>query len=253
MYSFIINNLKFYWNKDNILFCDSNFSIKKEKLTTIIGKNGSGKTTLIKILANLIKAKKGKILFENIKIEDYNLKEFAKKVSYVEQTFNENIPLRVIEILQLATYPYLNIFSNFNKVKERVERAIFLCKLEKLLNREFNTLSGGEKQKVMIAKSVCQSDSVILMDEPTNFLDIKSEKETLSFLRELVNFYKYTIVMITHNINLCYQYADEILTILDKKVELHTKESLLDSFFLNKVYGISIKNIKLDDKIIFYY
>ncbi len=250
---FKIKGLNFYWDKNNILFHNSDFTIKKEKLTTIIGKNGSGKTTLIKILANLLKPKKGEILLNNINIQQYKLKELAKKLSYVEQSFNENIPLKVMDILKLGTYPYLSIFNTFKDVSERIEKAIYLCNLEKLLNRDFNTLSGGEKQKVMIAKALCQSDSIILMDEPTSFLDIKNELEIFSLLKNLTEKHGYTIIVITHNINLCYQYSDEILTILEKKVEVQSKQAFLDSLLFRKVYEIDIRNIKLENKIIFYY
>lgn len=250
---FKIENLQFYWDKDNILFENSNFTIKNNTFTTIIGKNGSGKTTLIKILSNLVKPKKGRIFLNGKETNKYKLKELAQIISYVEQDFDKNIPLKVIDILKLGVYPYLSIFYKNNYFKDRIEKAIHLCKIENLLQKEYNQLSCGEKQKVMIARALCQSDSLILLDEPTSFLDIKNEKETMNLLKDLVNNNYYTIIMITHNINLCYQYSDSIITIANKNIEIHNKEDFLQSSILKSVYDVEIEKIKLDEKIIFYY
>ncbi|HPP04131.1 MAG TPA: ABC transporter ATP-binding protein [Spirochaetota bacterium] len=250
---FKVENLNFYWDKKNILFTDSTFNIKKERLTTIVGRNGSGKTTLLKILCNLIKPVKGDIFLNNIKIDKYKPKELAKILSYVEQDFDKNIPLKVIDILKLGTYPYLSILYNNREIIDRIDKAIELCKLKDFLQREFNKLSTGEKQKVILAKALCQSDSVILLDEPTSFLDIKNEIEIINLLRDLVTNHKYTVVMITHNINLSYQYSDEIITIFDKKIETHNKKDLLDPIILRKIYDVDIKKIEYKDSVIFYY
>jgi len=250
---FKVENLNFYWDKKNILFTDSTFNIKKERLTTIVGRNGSGKTTLLKILCNLIKPVKGDIFLNNIKIDKYKPKELAKILSYVEQDFDKNIPLKVIDILKLGTYPYLSILYNNREIIDRIDKAIELCKLKDFLQREFNKLSTGEKQKVILAKALCQSDSVILLDEPTSFLDIKNEIEIINLLRDLVTNHKYTVVMITHNINLSYQYSDEIITIFDKKIETHNKKDLLDPIILRKIYDVDIKKIEYNDSVIFYY
>ena len=201
---FDVKKINFRWNKKNrLIIKDCSFKIKKGTLTSIIGINGSGKSTLIKLLANFIPVGSGNILFFNKEITNYKGKELAKRLSYVSQNPNENIPLTVNEIVKLGNYPYYNFFdSNFIEENKRLKFALEITEIGHLKHRFFDSLSGGEKQKVMVARAVCQSYEVLLLDEPTSSLDLKNKIEIMILLRKLVKEKQSTIIMISHDLSL---------------------------------------------------
>ena len=254
MKQFEIKNLQFKWNKkSDYLFNDISLSIEKNKITTIVGKNGSGKSTLIKLISRLIKPGKGDILFEGKDIRHINRKDWAKNISYVSQNHDENIPLQVIDIVKLGNYPHQDIFHNSRDFTDRARNAIKLTGIEHIKHKDFQNLSGGEKQKVMIARAICQSKNVMLLDEPTSQLDIKNEIEIMKLLKRFVIEEGMTCIIISHNFNLVSMYSDDVI-LLDKNKIIHgKKEAVFVPDILQNIFDTPIGKIELKDRNVFYY
>jgi len=255
---FKIENLNFKWKGNSkYLFDNVNFSIEKNRLTSIIGKNGSGKTTLLKLLAKILEPTNGKIILNEKDISNLPLKELAACISYVEQNLSNDIPLLVQEVVALGNILLNDTIFNYNndknrRKKEQLEKAIALTKIEHLIDKPFNKLSGGEKQKVLIARAVCQSTKIILLDEPTSFLDIKNQFETMELLHSFVKKEDMNIILISHNLNLVSNYSDNILIIKDGIVYSDTKDLLLKEEYLDKTFDTKIEQYKIGNKKIFF-
>ena len=254
---FKIENLSFKWKESNsYLFNNINFDIEKNRLTSIIGKNGSGKTTLLKLLSRILDPTNGKIILDEKDISTISLKELATNISYVEQNLSNDIPLLVKEVVSLGNIllndPIFNYNTDKNRQKEQFERAIFLTKIESLIDKPFNRLSGGEKQKVLIARAICQSTKIILLDEPTSFLDIKNQFETMELLDSFVKKEGMSVILISHNLNLVSNYSDNILIIKDGIVYSDTKELLLKNEYLDKTFDTKIEQYNIGNKKIFF-
>jgi len=255
---FKVENLSFKWKEsDSYLFNNINFSIEKNRLTSIIGKNGSGKTTLLKLLAKILDPTSGEIILNEKNISTLSFKELATNISYVEQNLSNDIPLLVKEVVSLGNILLDDIIFNYSsdknrQKKEQLEKAIALTKIESLIDKPFNKLSGGEKQKVLIARAVCQSTKIILLDEPTSFLDIKNQFETMELLHSFVNNEGMSIILISHNLNLVSNYSDNILIIEDGIVYSDTKELLLKEEYLDRVFDTKIEHYEIGNKKIFF-
>ena len=194
-----VEGVSFYYKSEKILD-NVTFEIKKGEMSAILGKNGAGKSTLLKTLAKVLKPQKGVVLIEKENIFSLNNKEFVKKVSFVTQ---KQIPnsLNVFEVLMLGRRSYFT-FRPKKEDYEIVEKVIKELNLEELKLKPTYELSGGELQKVAIARAIVQGSDIILLDEPTNNLDIKNQIEILKLLKKL----KKTAVIILHDINLALRY-----------------------------------------------
>ncbi len=255
---FEIENLFFNWKGSNKnLFNGINFTIEKNRLTSIIGKNGSGKTTLLKILAKILEPTSGKVTLNGSDISNFSLKDLAANISYVEQNLSSDIPLLVKEVVSLGNILLNDTIFGYNieisrQKKVQLERAIDLTKIEPLIDKPFNRLSGGEKQKVLIARAICQSTKIIMLDEPTSFLDIKNQFETMELLHSFVKKEDMSVVLISHNLNLVSNYADNILIVKDGTIYSNTKETLLKDEYLDKAFDTKIEQYEVDNKKIFF-
>lgn len=202
----------------NIIINDLDIEIKKGEIFTILGTNGCGKSTLLKAISKVILYKDGIITLENEIIYDINSKEFAKKLAFVSQ--NNEIPedINVEDFIKYGRTPHKKWYEILNKEdREIVEWAMKICKIEKFAKRKVMSLSGGERQKVWIAMVLAQKTSVLLLDEPTTYLDICHQYEIMELIRELNKKLGITIVMVLHDLNQASQYSDRVLVLRDGK------------------------------------
>ena len=202
----------------NIIINDLDIEIKKGEIFTILGTNGCGKSTLLKAISKVIPYKDGIITLENEIIYDINSKEFAKKLAFVSQ--NNEIPedINVEDFIKYGRTPHKKWYEILNKEdREIVEWAMKICKIEKFAKRKVMSLSGGERQKVWIAMVLAQKTSVLLLDEPTTYLDICHQYEIMELIRELNKKLGITIVMVLHDLNQASQYSDRVLVLRDGK------------------------------------
>ena len=229
-----IKNLSFKYNTTKAIFGDLNLTIKKGEITTLLGKNGCGKSTLIKLLSKNITNYTGNIF----------LKELATKLSIVYQNNITPQEITVFDMVSFARLPYQNIFF-YKQTKEDIEKINFALKETDLIdykNTIVSELSGGQLQRVYIAMCLAQDTEIIILDEPTTFLDIKYQKSIMKLVKRLNQELHLTIIMVLHDINQAITYSDNIVALLDGEIIKNDKaHTLLDEELLNKIYDTAIK------------
>lgn len=239
-----IKNLSFKYNTTKSIFSDLNLTIKKGEITTLLGKNGCGKSTLIKLLSKNITNYTGNIFLENKELKNYSLKELATKLSIVYQNNITPLEITVFDMVSFARLPYQNIFF-YKQTKEDIEKINFALKETDLIeykNTKVSELSGGQLQRVYIAMCLAQDTEIIILDEPTTFLDIKYQKSIMKLVKRLNQELHLTIIMVLHDINQAITYSDNIVALLDGEIIKNDKaHTLLDEELLNKIYDTAIK------------
>jgi iron complex transport system ATP-binding protein len=181
---------------------DVSLTVEKGDYLCIIGPNGAGKTTLLKCLDGIYRKGEGKIEIKGRPLKSYSQKELAKLVSYVPQADGASFPFTVKEFVLMGRYPYLSPFSPLSRLdKEATFAALEATGTMEFADRYLDTLSGGERQKVFIAAALSQGAEMILLDEPTAFLDPKHEEEICRILARTNHESASTIISVTHDVN----------------------------------------------------
>jgi iron complex transport system ATP-binding protein len=190
---------------------DISFSIGAGELVALIGPNGSGKTTLLRILLGHLRPSAGEVLLDNRRLQTYAPKQLAKTISYVSQQTGLNFPLTAFELVSLGRFPHASRFSFSSADSLAVQRALGATHALHLSERNFTRLSGGEQQKVLIARALAQSASILLLDEPTVHLDLYHQLQILSALKRQCVEQQTTILSVLHDVNLISLFADKAL------------------------------------------
>ncbi|MBW1972423.1 MAG: ABC transporter ATP-binding protein [Deltaproteobacteria bacterium] len=234
-----IEDIHFGYQKEKILKGIS-FSVNHKEFIGIIGPNGSGKTTLLKLIGGIFKPQKGKIKIKDTDINNFSKKELAQIVSIVPQINYLPTPFSVWDIVMMGRSPYLkNLQFESKKDFKIVEKSMELTKIIKLKNRTTEQLSGGELQRVFIARSIAQEPELILMDEPIAFLDLKHQLNIFSILKKLNNEQGLTIITVMHDINMAAQFCHRILMIKNGKIFQEGKtEDILNSKNISHLYEV---------------
>ena len=193
---------------------DIDLELKSGQLSCLIGENGIGKSTLLKTLTGFLPKLKGSVLFDNRDITSFSQRELARQVSIVLTHKPDVQNLIIEEIIGLGRSPYTGFFGRL-RIDDRmvVNDAIATMGIEKLRGRMIQTLSDGERQKVMIAKALAQETPVILLDEPTAFLDFPSKAETFQSLQRMAHERDKLILLSTHDLELAVRFADSLLEV----------------------------------------
>ena len=203
--------------QNRIVVQNINASLQSGELTCLIGANGTGKSTLLRTLSAFQPPLEGDILLSETSESDHLLsvsmfsqKQLAKSISVVLTTQMDDIHLKVEEIIGLGRSPYSNFWGSLSQEDQKiVNEAILEVGIQHLRGRIFITLSDGERQKVMIAKALAQQTPIILLDEPTAFLDFPSKVETLLMLKRLAHQLQKSILISTHDVEIALQLADK--------------------------------------------
>ena len=200
---------------------DINLELQSGQLACLIGENGIGKSTLLKTLTGFLPKLKGSLLLGNRDIESFSQRELARQVSIVLTQKPDVQNLTIEEIIGLGRSPYTGFFGRLRAEDRKVvDDAIATMGIEKLRGRMIQTLSDGERQKVMIAKALAQETPIILLDEPTAFLDFPSKAETFQSLQRMAHEKDKLILLSTHDLELAVRFADSLLEV--KKGTLQT-------------------------------
>lgn len=205
-----IKDLKFGYN-ENLILKNVNLSLDEGDFAVIAGENGSGKSTLIKLILGELKKDSGSIKLFGIDMEDF--KNFDK-VGYVPQ-LNEAIkvafPVSAREYVGLNLYKEFSIFNTITKKsKSKVENTFATLNIKNLIDRPFNKLSGGQAQRVMIARAMVNNPDILILDEPTVGIDQKSKEDFLDLLVHLNTHHNISILMITHEMDILGDYVDKV-------------------------------------------
>ena len=193
---------------------DINLELQSGQLACLIGENGIGKSTLLKTLTGFLPKLKGSLVLGNRDIESFSQRELARQVSIVLTQKPDVQNLTIEEIIGLGRSPYTGFFGRLRAEDRKVvDDAIATMGIEKLRGRMIQTLSDGERQKVMIAKALAQETPVILLDEPTAFLDFPSKAETFQSLQRMAHERDKLILLSTHDLELAVRFADSLLEV----------------------------------------
>ncbi|MCG4586285.1 ABC transporter ATP-binding protein, partial [Anaerosalibacter bizertensis] len=197
-YALEVENLNFAYRKQLVLK-DISFFIEKGQFISIIGPNGSGKSTLLKNLSNLYNPESGFIKVYGKDIKKYRTKELAKNISLVPQDTTISYDFTVFDIVMMGRFPYLDRFKKENEKDFKiVAEALKKTNTFHLRNRNINEISGGERQRVIIARALAQESEIIFLDEPTSHLDINHQIDLLNLLKQLNEEKGTTIILVIH-------------------------------------------------------
>jgi len=228
---------------DKVISSDINVSLDKGDMVALVGPNGAGKSTLFKTLAGNIKPLSGKIEINGFDTSKTSLKERAKMMSVVLTERPDDMFLTVYEVVASGRFPYSGMFGKLSeKDNQIINESLGIIGINNLTNRNFNTLSDGEKQKVLIAKSIAQNTQIILLDEPTAFLDYPSKIELFSILKKLATEQNKTIIFSSHDLELLLRYTDNLWIMAKNKPFVAGKsDDLLENDYIKDYF--SLKNI----------
>lgn len=217
---------------------DVTMSIGEGELVSLVGPNGSGKTTLLKCVNRILKLQKGTVLVEGQDVSKLRLKDLAKLLGYVPQGVGRSFPSTVFEIVLIGRKPHVD-WSVSSKDKEIVLDILTLMGLEEMASRQSNELSGGEFQKVQIARALAQEPEVLLLDEPTSNLDLKHQLDVLNLLSSIVREKKMVAVMAMHDLNLASRFSDKMIFLNGGRIyDAGAPETVLTSGNIRSVYGV---------------
>ncbi|MFZ1984903.1 MAG: ABC transporter ATP-binding protein [Desulfatitalea sp.] len=206
---------------------------------TIIGPNGSGKTTLLKLMVGLLGPRTGRVAVLGRSIDTYTARQLARTIAYVPQNVPLTFAFTVGQVVLMGRAPHLGLLGLEGESDLRLAReAMALADVAHLADRRLDQLSGGEQQRVFIARAICQQPKILLLDEPTAALDLSHQVAVMDLMERLKTHQGITIVMVSHDLNLAAMYADLIL-LLDKGrlAGLGAPREVLDFALLEKVYG----------------
>lgn len=188
------------------------FALKRGELVGMIGPNGSGKSTLLKIMDGLLKIERGEILLLNRPIYSYRRNEVARQIAMVPQESIFRFAFSVLEVVLMGRFAHLGLFPFETKQDMEIAReSMRLTGTLDLERRSINTLSGGEKQRVLIARALTQKAQFILLDEPTSLLDIRHKVEIFDLISSLIRTQGVSVVIVSHDISLAAQYCHRML------------------------------------------
>ena len=217
---------------------DLNLDIPKGKITTIIGSNGCGKSTILKTIARIIQAKSGDIFVNNINIKEQSPKDLAKVMAVLPQSPQAPSGLTVEELIAYGRFPHQKGFGKMRKEDEDIVTwALKSTGIEDFRERPMEALSGGQRQRAWIAMALAQQTEILILDEPTTYLDLAHQLEILKLLEELNRKQGTTIIMVIHELNNAARFADHMIGVKKGKVvcqgtahEVMTKENLKELF-----------------------
>ena len=206
-----VKNLGFSYGPQEILK-NLSFEIPSGKFVSIAGPNGAGKTTLLNLLSGLLKPSSGEIEIDSKPINAYSVRRLAKQIAVVRQEFVPVFEFSAEQVVAMARTPYKGAMA-FETItdKEAISEALEMTDTARFAGRTLNHLSGGERQRVFIARAIAQQTPILLLDEPTSFLDMKHQVGIYDLLKKMQIEKQKTIVSVTHDINLSAQYSDMIL------------------------------------------
>ncbi|RKD21475.1 iron complex transport system ATP-binding protein [Caminicella sporogenes DSM 14501] len=245
---FDIQNITFGYGKFNI-FENLSFKIDREdkgKFISIIGPNGCGKTTLLNILTGELKPKKGKIFYRQRDLSSYTIKELSKKIAVVRQRTNISFPFTCFDIVMMGRNPYRERLNE--PTDEDIDIVVsFMKKTDtyKFMNSLVTEISGGEYQRVMLARALSQSPEILLLDEAFSAMDIAYKVKSLKLLKQVIREKNITVLSIMHDLNLVYKFSDKVCVISNGKVVRYgDSKKVLDQDLIKKVFAVDVELIE---------
>ena len=207
-----VKNLTFGYGPQEAILRDLSFEVAPGTFLSIAGPNGAGKTTLLNLLCGLLRPQAGSVTIDDEPVESYSVKQLARKIAVVRQEFVPVFDFTVAQVVSMARTPYLGTFGFEGRADiALVHEALVATETARFASRLLRNLSGGERQRVFIARALAQNTPILLLDEPTSFLDLRHQVGIYDLLKGMQLEKGKTIVAVTHEINLAAQYCDQTL------------------------------------------
>lgn len=227
------------YNKTALIH-DINIGIEKGEIVTLIGPNGAGKSTILKSITRQLELIAGTVTIQNEDLHAISYKNLATKMAVVLTDRMKPELMTCYEIVATGRYPYTGRLGILTKEDEKkVEEAMAAVHAVELGNRDFNEISDGQKQRILLARAICQEPEIIILDEPTSFLDIRYKLDLLSILRNMAKEKNITVIMSLHEIDLAQKVADKILCVKGDQIAHYGKpEEIFEENTIRELYDI---------------
>ena len=242
MSSLQIRQVYFSYLHDLVL-SDINLTVAAGEMVGLLGPNGSGKTTLIKLASGVLKPNRGEIWLDGVNLSSLSRKSIARSVAVVPQQFNIPFAFTADEIVMLGRSPFIKALAGETAIdRKAVETAIKMAGAGELARRRFDELSGGERQKVILAMTLAQQPKLLLLDEPTAHLDISHQVETLELVKRLNLEQGLTIIAAMHDLNLASLFFDRLILLKEGKFWAEgTPARVLTEDNIREVFSASVR------------
>jgi iron complex transport system ATP-binding protein len=243
-----IRDTTFSYDQKPVLHSIS-MDVQPGEFVGVIGPNGSGKSTILKLLGGVLSAGPGNLLFKGVDYLNQNRKHLARSITWVPQEHSMAFPFKVSEIVLMGRHPYLSA-STFEGEEdiEIAHSAMERTQTLQFAQRGFNEISGGEKQRVVIAGAIAQEPEVMILDEPTSALDIKYQIQILNILKQLNEDKNMTVVLAMHDLHLASKFCRRLVLLNEGEVfQDGAPEEVLQKDHIEKVYDIRIQLVRNQD------
>ncbi len=229
--------------KNKIIIDSINLSINEGEWFGIIGANGSGKSTLIKGICRIIKPQKGKVFLKGKDINNLSNKSISQQISFLPQGINPNLSISVSDLVALGRSPYKNFwdFDLTKNDKSIIEESLKLVEILDLKDCLLSEISGGQRQRAFLALALAQETEIIILDEPTNYLDINHQIKFLQILKDLQFKKHLTIITVLHDLNLCARFSDQIAALKNGiLIEVGEPKDILNKNIIKNIFDINV-------------
>ena len=241
-----VENISFHYRGGPEVLRDISFSLEEGQFLAILGNNGAGKSTMLKCFNQILQVGGGHVWMDGEDLLALSHREVARRVAFVSQ----NIPstqMTVHDVVMLGRRPYMR--WGFTEEDHRiVHDAMERLNLSPLRGRYLSELSGGERQKVMLARALAQQPRVLLLDEPTSSLDIRNQYQVLAIVRDICRTGGITAIVVIHDLNLALRFCERFLLLKDGRVYRAGDRSILDRQALREVYGVEAHVVEAEGK-----
>lgn len=225
---------------ENIIVKDINIDFSEGEIAVLIGPNGAGKTTLLKTVSGLIKPVSGEIFLNDKPLSKTDYSDKAKMIATV-LTEKTNADYTCEEMVSLGRYPYTKSFGILSdEDKEIVKESMILTDTADFAEKSFLKISDGQKQRVLLARAICQRPKLLILDEPTSFLDVKYKIEFLKTLKKLSETMKFSVLMSLHELDMAKQISDKIICIKDNRVDRKgSPDEIFTDGYIKELFNIT--------------
>lgn len=234
-------HLSFSYDKKPILK-DINLKFKRGAVTTLMGANGCGKSTLLNLLSRNLTPSAGRIYLKGKNIEDYKNKEFARELGMVHQQNRILGDITVKKLVSFGRTPYLKPLQKYSEEDlERIDFALEMTNLKGIQDNEVAKLSGGQRQRVFIAMALSQNSNILLLDEPTTYLDVKYQMDILNLVRKINAELGITVIMVLHEIMQAINYSDELIGLQNGRIAFQGKpKKVINDEVISELYDTEL-------------
>ncbi len=240
-----VEGLEFSYPSHKVLK-DVSFSLKKGECLAILGTNGTGKSTLLKSINRILKPEKGTVTIDGDVVQTMKRTKLAQKIGYVSQS-NQSFRTTVFDTVLIGRKPYIKLDVT-KKDLDIVNKAIEIMELEEYSLRYIDELSGGEFQKVIIARALAQEPDILMFDEPTSSLDLKNQLEVINIIKKVVKEKGISAIVTIHDLNLSLRFADKFILLKDGKIYAAGGMEIITPKNIEKVYSVPVIITKIENK-----